>query len=48
MLHVRIPLAHPLDDDCLEFLSIKVEDGPLTSKLQHINVGDIVTVSLKQ
>tara|TARA_B100000035_G_C21028810_1_gene567401 strand:+ start:76 stop:843 length:768 start_codon:yes stop_codon:yes gene_type:complete len=40
-------IANSPDDDCLEFLSIKVQDGPLTSKLQHINVGDIVTVSHK-
>ena len=29
----------PYDDE-LEFYSIKVPDGPLTSKLQHIKVGD--------
>ncbi len=28
----------------LEFLSIKVPDGPLTSRLQHIKVGDKVVV----
>ena len=27
-------------EDHLEFLSIKVQDGPLTSRLQHIKVGD--------
>ena len=32
-------------DDYLEFYSIKVEDGPLTSKLQHIQVGDSLEVS---
>ncbi len=31
----------------LEFFSIKVPDGPLTSKLQHINVGDEVLVNSK-
>ena len=31
----------------LEFLSIKVPDGPLTSKLQHIKPGDDVFVSRK-
>lgn len=31
----------------LEFLSIKVEDGPLTSRLQHIKVGDSVIVGRK-
>jgi len=31
----------------LEFLSIKVQDGPLTSRLQHIKVGDKVVVGRK-
>lgn len=31
----------------LEFLSIKVPDGPLTSKLQHIRVGDKIVVGKK-
>ena len=31
----------------LEFLSIKVENGPLTSKLQHIQVGDTIVVGRK-
>jgi ferredoxin--NADP+ reductase len=31
----------------LEFLSIKVQDGPLTSKLQHIKVGDKIVVGKK-
>ena len=31
----------------LEFLSIKVQDGPLTSKLQHIKVGDQIVVGKK-
>lgn len=31
----------------LEFLSIKVQDGPLTSKLQHIQVGDPILISRK-
>lgn len=34
-------------EDCLEFLSIKVPNGPLTSRLQHIQVGDEVLVSRK-
>ena len=34
-------------EDHLEFLSIKVPDGPLTSKLQHIQVGDSVIVGRK-
>lgn len=31
----------------IEFLSIKVPNGPLTSRLQHIQVGDIVLVGKK-
>jgi ferredoxin--NADP+ reductase len=31
----------------LEFLSIKVPDGPLTSRLQHITVGDKVLIGRK-
>lgn len=34
-------------EDHLEFLSIKVPDGPLTSRLQHIEVGDSVIVGKK-
>lgn len=34
-------------DDHLEFLSIKVPNGPLTSRLQHIKVGDPLFVSRK-
>lgn len=34
-------------EDHLEFLSIKVDDGPLTSRLQHIQVGDTVIVGRK-
>lgn len=34
-------------EDHLEFLSIKVPDGPLTSKLQHIQPGDTVIVGRK-
>lgn len=34
-------------EDHLEFLSIKVPDGPLTSRLQHIQVGDPVIVGRK-
>ena len=33
-------IASPAWDDELEFYSIKVQDGPLTSRLQHIKVGD--------
>jgi len=34
-------------EDHLEFLSIKVPDGPLTSRLQHIQAGDKVIVGRK-
>ncbi len=34
-------------EEHLEFLSIKVPDGPLTSRLQHIKVGDSVIVGRK-
>jgi ferredoxin--NADP+ reductase len=34
-------------EDHLEFLSIKVPDGPLTSRLQHIQVGDSIIVGKK-
>ena len=34
-------------DDYLEFYSIKVPDGPLTSRLQHIKKGDRLLVSRK-
>ena len=34
-------------EEHLEFLSIKVQDGPLTSRLQHIQVGDSIIVGNK-
>jgi ferredoxin--NADP+ reductase len=34
-------------EDTLEFLSIKVQNGPLTSRLQHIQVGDRVLIGRK-
>ena len=34
-------------EEHLEFLSIKVPDGPLTSKLQHLKVGDTIIVGKK-
>ena len=34
-------------EDHLEFLSIKVPDGPLTSRLQHIQIGDKIVVGRK-
>lgn len=40
-------IASPSWDEELEFYSIKVPDGPLTSKLQHINVGDEIILRPK-
>ncbi|MGY6661015.1 MAG: ferredoxin--NADP reductase [Glycocaulis sp.] len=40
-------LAGPSWDDALEFYSIKVEDGALTSRLKHIQPGDRVMVGKK-
>ena len=40
-------IASPSWDDELEFYSIKVPDGPLTSKLQNIKVGDHVILRPK-
>ncbi|KMW56692.1 Flavodoxin reductase (ferredoxin-NADPH reductase) [Candidatus Rhodobacter oscarellae] len=40
-------IASPAWDDALEFYSIKVPDGPLTSKLQHIQVGDEIILRPK-
>ncbi len=40
-------MASPTWDEELEFLSIKVQDGPLTSRLQHIRVGDTVLIGKK-
>lgn len=40
-------IASPNYEDHLEFLSIKVEDGPLTSRLQHIRPGDTIVVGRK-
>ena len=34
-------------EDQLEFLSIKVPDGPLTSRLQHLKAGDPIVISRK-
>jgi ferredoxin--NADP+ reductase len=34
-------------EDHLEFLSIKVPDGPLTSRLQHIQPGDAILIGSK-
>ncbi len=40
-------IVSPNHDEHLEFLSIKVPDGPLTSRLQHIQVGDKVILGRK-
>ena len=40
-------VASPNHAEHLEFLSIKVPDGPLTSRLQHLQVGDEVIVGSK-
>jgi ferredoxin--NADP+ reductase len=40
-------IASPNYAEELEFLSIKVPDGPLTSRLQHIQAGDIVLLGKK-
>ena len=40
-------IVSPNYEETLEFLSIKVQDGPLTSRLQHIKVGDSLIVGKK-
>ncbi|HEU0065652.1 MAG TPA: ferredoxin--NADP reductase [Sphingomonas sp.] len=40
-------IASPAYDEKLDFLSIKVEDGPLTSKLQKIVAGDQIYLGKK-
>lgn len=40
-------IASPHYADELEFFSIKVQNGPLTSRLQHLKVGDDVLISRK-
>ncbi|WP_304640527.1 ferredoxin--NADP reductase [Pseudomonas sp.] len=40
-------IASPNYEDTLEFFSIKVPDGPLTSRLQNIQVGDQIMLSRK-
>jgi ferredoxin--NADP+ reductase len=40
-------IVSPNYEEHLEFLSIKVPDGPLTSKLQHIRPGDRIIVGRK-
>ncbi len=40
-------IASPNHDETLEFFSIKVPNGPLTSRLQHLQAGDEIIVSRK-
>ena len=40
-------VVSPHWEETLEFLSIKVPDGPLTSRLQHIQAGDTVHIGRK-
>ena len=40
-------IASSNHEEHLEFLSIKVQNGPLTSRLQHLKVGDEILVSRK-
>ncbi len=40
-------MVSPNYEDQLEFFSIKVDNGPLTSRLQHIKAGDRLLVSKK-
>lgn len=40
-------IASPNHDEELGFFSIKVQDGPLTSRLQHLKVGDKLMISKK-
>jgi ferredoxin--NADP+ reductase len=40
-------IASANHEEHLEFLSIKVQDGPLTSQLQHLREGDEILVSRK-
>jgi len=40
-------IASPNYEDSLEFFSIKVQNGPLTSRLQHVKEGDNLLVGVK-
>ena len=40
-------IASPNYEEHLEFFSIKVQNGPLTSRLQHLKEGDTILVSRK-
>ncbi|MEX2521038.1 MAG: ferredoxin--NADP reductase [Paracoccaceae bacterium] len=46
-LYRAYSIASPAWDEELEFFSIKVEDGPLTSVLQHVQVGDRILMRKK-
>ena len=40
-------IASPAWDEALDFYSIKVADGPLTSKLQHVSAGSEILLGKK-
>lgn len=40
-------IASPNWEDHLEFFSVIVQDGPLTSRLQHVDIGDYIFLSKK-
>ena len=40
-------IVSPNYEEHLEFFSIKVQNGPLTSRLQHLKVGDTVLIGKK-
>lgn len=46
LLRAYSVVSSPFEEQ-LEFLSIKVPDGPLTSRLQHIEAGDTVLIGRK-
>lgn len=46
LLRAYSMVSSPYEEE-LEFFSIKVADGPLTSRLQHLSVGDPLLVSRK-
>ena len=46
LLRAYSVVSAPWDEE-LEFLSIKVPNGPLTSRLQHIRLGDVVLINKK-
>ena len=46
-LYRAYSIASPSWDEELEFYSIKIQDGPLTSKLQNIKIGDRVLLRPK-